>query len=167
MLWILIISEYTQPWSYDVWVWTYQKLLGKRNNELKEGHFTFTKKYLFHQNCPLVQWLVSPIIMPGYNGMGVLSQDNEVRRHNGSWTSLTRWAGIWKEMCGAELHFQHYTTLGNMVLGECCVGAQTLYASLGFFVLISDFFKTRSITTNYYAKLIWETGRKNGFKRVS
>ena len=57
-------------------------------------------------------------------------------------------------MCGAELHFQHYTTLWSLVLGECCVGAQTLYASLGFFVFILDFFKTRSITTNHYAKLI-------------
>ena len=79
------------------------------------------------------------------------------------WTSLTRWAGIWKEMCGAELHFQHNTpTLWNLVLGECCVGAQTLHSSLGFFVLISYFFKT----TNYYAKLIWET-EKRGFKTVS
>ena len=51
----------------------------------------------------------------------------------------------------AELHFQHNTpTLWNLVLGECCVGAQTLHSSLGFFVLISYFFKT----TNYYAKLI-------------
>ena len=41
-----------------------------------------------------------------------------------------------------------------------------MYASLGFFVLISDFFKTRSITTNYYAKLIRET-EKRGFKTVS